>query len=361
MSFTNLRRYGLDGDVEKAAASHAGMYPARISEQHRALYKAIAENGEIQATVSGNLVHASHGSEGFPAVGDWVMVDRPDDTDGHAVIQHILPRKSAFIRKAAGRSNSTQIIAANVDVVLICTPLNADFNLRRLERYLSVAWDSGATPVILLTKADLCTDLPARLGELESITLGADVLVSSCTDPDGEAALRGYVERGRTYAFVGSSGVGKSTLINHLIGQDVMATQEIREGDDKGRHTTAHRQLILLPGGGIVIDTPGIREIHPVTGSLARAFEDIELLGAECKFKDCTHTSEPGCAVTSAVSEGRLLINRLENYRKIERDIAYEGLNSRQVEGKKIARMFGGKAEMKRAMKSAKNKNRRRG
>ncbi|MEL7658425.1 MAG: ribosome small subunit-dependent GTPase A, partial [Bacillota bacterium] len=193
----------------------------------------------------------------FPAVGDWVIIDRMDDDAGNAVIHHILRRKSIFERKAAGTSNSVQIVAANIDTIFICMSLNADFNLRRLERYLSIAWNSMATPVIVLTKADLCSDLSQRLAELSNVSVGTDVVVCSSKEEDGYQEVLSYIKEGKTIAFIGSSGVGKSTLINRLFGSDVLATNEIREDDGKGRHTTTHRQLLLLPGGGIVIDTPG--------------------------------------------------------------------------------------------------------
>lgn len=357
MKYNNLARYGFADRFAQEATFYEGLYPARVTEQHRDLYKVVSEMGELQAGVSGNFIYRTNDNSDFPAVGDWVMIDRTDDAAGNAVIHHILRRKSVFERKAAGTGNGIQIVAANIDIVFICMSLNADFNLRRIERYLSIAWDSMATPVIVLTKADLCDDLSRRLAEISKVSVGTDVVVCSSIEENGYEEVRSYVEEGKTIAFIGSSGVGKSTLINRLAGLDVMATREIRGDDDKGRHTTTHRQLILLPDGGIVIDTPGMRELQLDSANLSRAFEDVEELAEQCRYRDCSHTSEPGCAVRKAIEEGELPPERLESYRKLQKEAGYEGLNSRQLEQKKIESMFGSKGEMKQLMRYVKSKN----
>lgn len=359
MDYVNLRDYGLSGRFEQEAALYGSWYLARVCEQHRDLYKVVCEQGELLAGVSGKMLHAAGKATDFPAVGDWVMIDRMDGVDGNAVIGHILSRKSVFVRKAAGTSRAAQIVAANIDTVFICMSLNDDFNLRRLERYLSVAWDSMAAPVIVLTKADLCGDLPQRLTETASVSAGADVIVCSSMEENGYQSVNAYIKEGRTVAFIGSSGVGKSTLINRLMGKDILATKAVREDDDKGRHATTHRQLLLLPGGGIVIDTPGMRELQLCSGNLEKAFEDIEELAQNCKYKDCTHTKEPHCAVKKAIDDGALSRKRFENYLKLQRETAYEGLNSRQLEQEKINRMFGSKSKMKELMREVKEKTNR--
>lgn len=354
MNNDNLIRYGLTPEWEREASLYEDLFPARVTEQHRNLYKIACNTGERTATVSGKLSYELNDPVQFPSVGDWVAVKIEED-GGNAVIRHILRRKSAFVRKAAGTSAATQVVAANIDTVFLCMSLNADYNLRRLERYLAVAWDSGAVPVIVLTKADLCGDRNKTLCEISAVSAGADILFCSSISEDGITSLLPYLKKGLTAAFLGSSGVGKSTLINKLLGREVLATGEVR-GDDKGRHVTTHRQLLLLPTGGIVIDTPGMRELHLDSGDLSRSFEDIEELSASCRYRDCTHTSEPGCAVQKAAEDGNLSSERLNNYHKLKSELGYEGLSSRQMEQEKIKKMFGGKGELKQARNFVKNK-----
>jgi ribosome biogenesis GTPase len=357
MMYSNLAQYGLSDRFEQEAAQYAGLFLARVIGQHRDRYRLVSGQGELAGAVSGRLHYGAGCSDDFPAVGDWVMIDRADDRAGSAVVRHILSRKSLFTRKAAGtKAEESQVIAANIDTVFICMSLNADFSLRRLERYLTIAWDSGATPVVVLTKADLCAGLDRALDEVGSVAMGAAVAVCSVADPGGLDAVRAYIQPGKTVACIGSSGVGKSTLVNSLAGEKLLATNEIRENDGKGRHTTTRRELILLPNGGIVIDTPGMRELAVYRGDLSRAFEDIGRLAAQCRFGDCSHSTEPGCAVRQAIETGELSLKRFENWLKLRRETLYDGLNSRQRENEKINRMFGSKSEMKQMFRHLKNK-----
>ena len=231
------------------------------------------------------------------------------------------------------------IVAANVDTIFLCMSLNNDFNLRRLERYLSIAWDSGAAPVIVLTKADLCDDLPSRMAEVSSVAIGVDVLITSSVAEDGLAQVLPYIRQGRTVAFIGSSGVGKSTLINRLLGEERLNTGGLRN-DDKGRHTTTHRELLLLPGGGMVIDTPGMRELAmwDTDEGIGQAFAEIEELAGSCRFFDCSHRNEPGCAVRKALEEGRLTEERWQSYLKLKAEAAYaeDSESYLQVKAKKF-------------------------
>lgn len=353
-----LELYGLS----ERFAIEATMYPplqiGRIVSQYKHLYKAVTADGELLAEVSGKFRYEAKYLSDFPAVGDFVMLDRTDDQQGNGIIHQVLTRKSSFERKAVGTKNETQVVAANIDTIFICMSLNNDYNLRRLERYLSIAWDSRATPVVILTKSDLCNNIEGRLAEISSVAIGVDVLVtSSFTKPSCEQ-VQSYLGKGKTASFIGSSGVGKSTLINRLADEEILATSEIR-GDDKGRHTTTRRELILLPQGGIVIDTPGMRELGVESADLSKSFSDIDDLSTRCRFKDCTHQSGSDCAVRMAIENGQLDEQRLESYLKLKKEARYEGLSSRQIETEKMNAMFAGIGGMKNARKFIKEKSKR--
>lgn len=359
MNKTDLERFGFRDIYLAEAALYPGYFAGRIISQHKDLYKVVCENGEMLAEVSGKFRFGVKALSDFPAVGDFVMLDRDIGAKGNAIIHHLLSRKSAFIRRAAGTSNDEQVVASNIDTIFICMSVNNDFNLRRLERYLSVSWDSGAAPIIVLTKSDLCANIEQKLYEVDSIALGTLVLATSSIYEDGHSGIASHIKKGETIAFIGSSGVGKSTLINRLLGENRLDTKEIKK-DDKGKHTTTRRELILLPNGGMVIDTPGMRELGIESADFSKSFGEIEELSGMCKFQDCSHTSEPGCAVQKAIHEGTLSADRLLSYQKLKKEAKYEGLNSRQIENVKINEMFKGMGGMKNARKFIKEKNRKR-
>lgn len=295
---------------------------ARVVLQERGLYRIRTDRGEQSALVSGKFQHDAQNASDYPVVGDFVLADCTDpDT---AVIHRVLPRKSLFVRRAAGTGAVEQAVAANVDTAFLCMSLNNDFSLRRLERYLSVAWESGAQPVVVLTKADLCEDIEQKRLEVESVAVGVPILVVSSMAQDGYVQILPYVTADRTVAFVGSSGVGKSTLINRLLGEERLATGGLRN-DDKGRHTTTHRELLLLPNGAMVIDTPGMRELGmwDTASGVEQTFADIEALAARCRFRNCAHTGEPGCAVRAALESGELDAGRWQSYQKLMTENAY--------------------------------------
>ncbi len=354
-----LKKYGTDVRIIKEASLFPELDIGRVTLQYNNLYKVATDSGEALAEVSGKLRFDAKKPSDFPAVGDFVMVSRKGGA-GNAVIHHVLSRKSIFERTAAGTKVQSQVVAANIDYVFICMSLVSDFNLRRLERYLSVAWSSGATPVVVLTKADLCGDITRRLEETASVAVGAEVVTVSSLDERSYQALFSYLREGVTASFIGSSGVGKSTLINRLADEELLATSDIRS-DGKGRHTTTRRELILLKNGGIVIDTPGMRELGVDSADLSQSFADIDTLAGLCKFGDCTHSGEPGCAIAAAIADGMLDAKRFENYEKLKKEARYDGLNAKQIEAEKINAMFGGMGSMKQMRRYAKEKNSRKG
>lgn len=299
------------------------LQPGRVLIGFNYLYRVFVDEGEIEAVLSGRVKHHATSRGDLPAVGDWVAVrQRPGEARG--VIVGVLPRRSRFSRRMAGQVTDEQVVAANVDLVFVVMGLDTDFNLRRLERYLLLARESGADPVLLLTKPDL-GDVAARLSDVRTVTGDLPVHVVSPKFNQGIDHIASYLTAGRTGALLGSSGVGKTTIINRLIGADLRKTREVRETDSRGRHTTSHRELVVLPGGGLIIDTPGMRELQlwDVSEAVRETFDDIEALAGGCRFADCRHREEPHCAVKAAVADGRLAAARLDSYFKLQDEIAY--------------------------------------
>ena len=298
-----------------------GLHPARVAVTHNYLYQLYAARGELMAEAAGKLRHQTAGADGMPVVGDWVAI-RPSETERKAIIEAILPRRTCFSRKAAGEPTERQLVAANIDTVFLVCGLDDDFNLRRIERYLVAIRDSGAAAVIVLNKADVCPDVEAACSAAAALAPGTPIHVTSCLEDGGADPLKPHLAPGKTVALLGSSGVGKSTIINRLLSADRQRTRPVRSRDGRGRHTTTQRELILIPDGGLLIDTPGMRELQlwDSSESLADAFEEIDTLAAECRFRDCGHDQEPGCAVRAAVDNGRLAASRFDNYRRLHRE-----------------------------------------
>jgi ribosome biogenesis GTPase len=319
---TLLYPLGWDDGWEAEFADHraAGLAPARVAIQHRGAYDLLGEAGELRASAATRLVK----SDELPAVGDWVGVDTSTN-----LIEVVLDRRTAISRKEVWHAVREQVLAANIDVAFLVQALPLDFNVRRLERYLAMAWESGAQPVVLLTKTDLVDDVAPYLDEVETATLGScPALAVSAKTGEGVDAIRPLLEPNRTAVLLGSSGVGKSTIVNALVGELLLETQEVREGDHRGRHTTTHRELIVLVTGGIILDTPGIRELQLWDADLEQTFGDVEEIARRCRFSDCNHDREPGCAIREALTDGSLPEERWQSYVKLQREL--EALEARR-------------------------------
>jgi ribosome biogenesis GTPase / thiamine phosphate phosphatase len=328
----DLGSLGWDTHFETHFAPYAaqGLAAGRVTLEHQHIYRVHTGEREPLAHVSGRFRHRAAGRHEYPAVGDWVAVRL---REGHrALIQAVLPRKSRFSRKVAGSTTEEQVVAANVDTLFLMSGLDDDFNPRRIERYLVAAWEGGARPVVILNKADLVARVDPAIEEVRRVAPAVPVHAISCSTLEGLDALAPYTRPGQTIALLGSSGVGKSTLINRLVGSEVQRTREVRASDSRGRHTTTHRELVALPTGALLIDTPGMRELQlwDTTTSIGGTFEDIERLAPGCFFRNCRHDTEPRCAVRDAVERGELAAERLESYQRLHRE--QEALAVRQDE-----------------------------
>ena len=337
-------------DQQTQQLQDEGLVPMRVAEEQRGAYVLWSPDGTFEAVIPGRMLHEAEGRDDLPAVGDWLLARRLPG-EPRAVVKQLLRRRSALSRKVAGERTDEQIMAANVDLVYVVASLNRELNLRRLERYLAVTWDSGATPVLVLNKADLRDDGDTILREVAAVAPGVEMFQTSAVTGEGIDALRPTLAHGRTAVFVGSSGVGKSSIVNRLLGREAQDVKGIR-ADDKGRHTTTVRQMLVLPGGAVIIDTPGLRELQlwDADEGLGRAFADIEDLAEGCGFRDCSHSSEPDCTVQAAIDGGTLDRGRLESYRKLQREQTF-------IAGKKDERL---RAEGEKKWKQIAKANRQR-
>ena len=353
-----LRRLGWDEGFShafEAWANKPDVQPGRVFIEYNYIFRVYIEAGELEVVLSGRLKHQATSRGDLPAVGDWVVVRRrPDDPRGSIVA--VLPRRSKFSRRMAGNVTDEQVVAANVNVVFVVTSLDADFSVRRIERYLLLARESGAAPVVLLTKPDLAKDIAASVAEVAAVAGDTPIHVLSPRFNEGMDQVAHYLTPGRTGALLGSSGVGKTTIINRLVGDEMRKTREVRESDAKGRHTTTHRELVVLPNGGLLIDTPGMREIQlwDADTGVQQTFDDIQQLAPGCHFTDCRHRDEPRCAVTAAVEAGQLPAERLQSYLKLQDELAF--LSRQQDERAQIEEKRRSKTLTKAANKHIKSK-----
>lgn len=323
----DLRDLGWDDALRhqfEAWATKPHVQPGRVFIEFNYIFRVYIHGGEIEAVLAGRLKHHATSRAELPAVGDWVVVRmRPGDERGSIIA--VLPRRSRFSRRMAGNVTDEQVVAANVNVTFIVMGLDQDYSVRRLERYLLLSRESGAAPVVLLTKPDLGENVEGRLAEVRAIAQDVPVHVLNPRAGEGTDQVLHYLTRGRTGALLGSSGVGKTTLINWLMGTDVRRTRDVRAADSKGRHTTTNRELVVLPNGGLLIDTPGMRELQlwEVGTAVRETFDDIDALAASCHFTDCAHRDEPRCAVKAAVDEGRLAPDRLASYLQLRNELVF--------------------------------------
>ena len=333
-----------------------GYTVGRVALEHKSFYRVYTGNGESLAELSGKLRHEALNRSELPAVGDWVVVRSRPEGD-RVMIHAVLPRRTSFARKTAGSRTEEQIVGANIDTIFLLTSLNQDFSLRRIERYLLIAWESGANPIIILSKSDLCDRVAGAIDEVRSVARGVAIHAVSVVNGDGLQDIAQYFKYGQTVALLGSSGVGKSSLINHLAGVDLLKVQTVREHDDRGRHTTTHRELLLLPAGGLVLDTPGMRELQLWDGdeSLQLVFDDIEEFAGSCFFSDCQHQDEPRCAVREALAAGTIDAGRYQSYAKLQKELKYQARRKDKLseilekkKWKKLSRLATERARLKR-------------